>query len=300
MSAPRPPQPVLRAAGWMLGAVVSLIAIAIAGRELTREISVFEVIFFRNVLCLVVLAPLLICSAENRCRTRRPGRHVLRNTVHFAAQAAWFYGLVHLPLGEVIALEFTSPVWTALLAAVLLRERLTRNRVLGVLLGFAGVLVILRPGAAIVHPAAFAVLLAAAGFALMFVLTRTLAASEHPLTILFWMNIVQLPLSLALSLPGWTTPSVSLWPWLLVVGLAGLSNHYCFARAFALADAGTVAPVDFVRLPLSILVGYLVYAEAIDVFVLVGAIVIFYGNRLNLSAGTAGARRRGPPDPGDG
>ena len=300
MFAPGPPQPVLRAAVWMLGAVVSLIAIAIAGRELTREISVFEVILFRNLLCLVFLAPLLLCSAENRCRTRRPGRHVLRNTVHFAAQAAWFYGLVHLPLGEVIALEFTSPVWTALLAAVILRERLTRRRVLCVLLGFAGVLVILRPGAAIVEPAAFAVLLSAAGFALMFVLTRTLAASEHPLTILFWMNIVQLPMSLALSLPGWTTPSLSLWPWLLVVGLAGLSNHYCFARAFALADAGTVAPVDFIRLPLSILVGFLVYAEAIDVFVLVGAIVIFYGNRLNLTASTADARRHRGADSGDG
>ena len=291
MSPARPPQPVLRAALWMLGAVVSLIAIAIAGKELTPELSLFEIIFFRNALCLVFLAPFLLAAPVNRCRTRRPGRHLLRSIVHFGAQAAWFYGLTRLPLGEVIALEFTSPVWTALLAALILREPLGRRRGLGILLGFTGVLVILRPGAAIVDPAAFAVLLCAAGFALMHVLTRTLAASEHPLTILFWMNLVQLPIALALAVAEWTAPSPALWPWLLVVGLSGLANHYCFARAFALADAGAVAPVDFVRLPLSILVGFLLYAEAIDVFVLIGAVVIFFGNRLNLSAGGSSRTR---------
>ena len=292
MSAPGSPQPVLRAALWMLGAVVSLVAIAIAGRELAREISVFEVVFFRNALCLAFLTPILFFARENLCRTRRFGSHTLRNTVHFAAQAAWFYGLTRLPLGEVIALEFTSPVWTAVLAAVLLREPLPLRRVTGILLGFAGVIVILRPGAAIIDPAAFAVLAAAVGFALMYVLTRTLAVSEHPLTILFWMNAIQLPIGLTLALPGWVAPSPALWPWILVVGLAGLSNHYCFARAFALADAGAVAPVDFVRLPLSILIGFLVYAEAIDVFVLVGALVIFYGNRLNMTAGAGKTPRR--------
>ena len=297
---PAPRQDVVRAAAWMIGATVSLVVIAVAGRELTRELPVVEVVFFRNALCLVFLAPILLLARENLCRTARFGSHALRASVHLAAQAAWFYGLTRLPLGEVIALEFTSPVWTAVLAAVLLREPLPLRRMVGILLGFAGVLVILRPGAAIVDPAAFAVLAASAGFALMFVLTRTLAATERPLTILFWMNAVQLPISLTLtlSLADWVTPSPLLWPWILVVGLAGLSNHYCFARAFALADASAVAPFDFVRLPLSIVVGFLVYAEAIDVFVLAGAIVIFFGNRLNMTAGPAGARPRRGPRPG--
>ena len=285
MPVPRPPQSVLRATGWMMGSVFSLIAIAVAGRELTREMSLFEVIFFRNAICLVILAPILLAASENHCRTRRIGGHALRSTVHLAAQSLWFFGLTRLPLGELTALEFTSPVWTALLAAVILRERLTRRRMAGVLLGFAGVLVILRPGAAIIDPAAFAVLLAAAGFALMYVLTRNLAASEHPLTILFWMNVFQIPITLALALPAWTAPSPALAPWLLVVGVSGFTVHYCLTRAFALAAAGTVAPVDFVRLPLSILIGFLVYAEAIDVFVLLGAVVIFYGNHLNMTAG---------------
>ena len=296
----RPPQSMVRATVWMMGSVFSLIAIAVAGRELTREMSLFEIIFFRNALGLAILVPILLAGSENRCRTRRIGGHALRSTVHFAAQSLWFFGLTRLPLGELTALEFTSPVWTALLAAVILRERLTRRRMLGVLLGFTGVLVILRPGAAMIDPAAFAVLLAAAGFALMYVLTRNLAASEHPLTILFWMNVFQVPVTLVLALPGWTAPTLALAPWLLVVGISGFTVHYCFTRAFALADAGTVAPVDFVRLPLSILIGFLVYAEAIDVFVLLGAVVIFYGNHLNMTVRAAPPRRGRGTEPGDG
>ena len=293
MPTSRPPQSVALAALWMMGAVASLIGIALAGRELTRELSIFEVIFIRNAFCLLLLVPFMAFARENRWRTDRVRGHLLRNTVHFTAQAAWFFGLMRLPLGEVIALEFTAPVWTALLAALLLREHLTVRRIGGILLGFAGVLVILRPGAAIVDPAAFAVLYSAAGFALTFVITRAMTTSEHPITILFWMNLIQLPIGFALALPDWTVPSPSLWPWMLVAGITGFSTHYCFARAFAHADAGVVAPIDFIRLPLAILAGYLLYQEAMDPFVLVGAVVIFFGNHLNLTGGRARAPRRG-------
>ena len=284
MPTSRPPQSVPLAALWMMGAVASLIAIAIAGRELTREVSVFEVVFIRNAICLLLLLPMMAFARENLWRTARPGGHLLRNTVHFTAQAAWFYGLMLLPLGEVIALEFTAPIWTAVLAALLLRERLSMRSAAGILLGFAGILVILRPGAAIVEPAAFAVLYSAVGFALTFVITRSMTTSEHPLTILFWMNLIQLPIGFALALPDWTVPSPSLWPWMAVAGATGFATHYCFARAYAYAAAAVVAPIDFVRLPLSIFLGYLVYAEAVDPFVLVGAVVIFFGNRLNLTS----------------
>ena len=276
---------------WMMGSVISLVAIAVAGRELTRAMPFFEVIFFRNALGLVILVPILLAARENRCRTRRIGGHALRSAVHFGAQSGWFYGLTRLPLGELTALEFTAPVWTAVLAAVILRERLSRRRIAGTVLGFAGVLVILRPGVGIVDHAALVVLLAASGFALMYVLTRNLAASEHPLTILFWMSVFQLPIALTLALPDWTPPSLALSPWILVVGVSGFAVHYCLTQALTYANAAAVAPIDFVRLPLVVLIGFLVYAEAIDVFILLGAIVIFFGNHLNMTAGAA------PPAP---
>ncbi|NKB57905.1 MAG: EamA family transporter [Alphaproteobacteria bacterium] len=268
----------------MVGAVLSLIAMAIAGRELATEISIFEIMFFRNAICLAIICLLVMRYGGHLFRTRRLRMHGFRNVVHFAAQAGWYYGLFNLPLSEVFAIEFTAPIWTAILAAMFLAEPLTRKRSVATLLGFIGILIILRPGVAIVDPAAFVVLGAAVGFAATFVITRSMASSDRPLTILFYMNLVQLPLSFVLMVPDWVMPSASAWPWIVMTGLAGLSSHYCFARAFALADAAIVAPIDFIRLPMAAFLGYFLYQEPTSLFVFLGAGVIFAGNLLNIRA----------------
>ena len=277
-----PPQSLSRAVLWMLGAVVALTTMAVAGRELAAVISIFEIMFFRNLICLLIIVALVWRAGRHLFVTRRPALHGLRNTVHFAAQAGWYFGLVHLPLTEVFAIEFTAPIWTAILAAIFIAERLNAVRIAGTLLGFIGVLIVLRPVIAAVDPAALVVLGSAMGFGAMFVITRSMAASEAPLTILFYMNLVQLPLATVLMLPDWTAPPGPLWPWIAVTGLGGLASHYCFARAFALADAARVAPVDFVRLPLAAVVGYLLYQEPTSLFVWLGAAVIIVGNIMNL------------------
>lgn len=266
----------------MLGAVASLLAMALAGRELAAEVSVFEIMLFRNVICLAIICPLLGLYGRRFLATKRIGLHGFRNLVHFFAQSGWFYGLAMLPLAEVFAIEFTTPIWTAILAALFLAERLTGRRLAGTLLGFIGILIILRPGVAIIDPAAIAVLAAALGFAVTFVTTKSLTATDQPLTILFYMNLMQLPLGMVPALAHWVTPSVDLWPWVLVTGLAGMGSHYCFARAFALADAGTVAPIDFVRLPLAVAIGYLIYHEPADGLMFLGAVVIIIGNTLSI------------------
>ncbi len=267
-----------------MGAVLSLIAMAVAGRELATEISIFEIMFFRNAICLGIICLLVMRYGGHLFRTRRLRLHGFRNVVHFAAQAGWYFGLINLPLSEVFAIEFTAPIWTAILAALFLAEPLTRNRTFAILLGFVGILIILRPGIEIIDPAAFVVLGAAVGFASTFVITRSMASSDKPLTILFYMNLVQLPLSFMLMAPDWVLPSGHLWPWVIVTGLAGLSSHYCFARAFALADAALVAPIDFIRLPLAAFLGYVLYQEPTSLFVILGAAVIFAGNILNVRA----------------
>lgn len=277
-----PPSGLSRAVIWMLGAVVALTAMAVAGRELAAAISIFEIMFFRNVICLVLIVLLVWRSGWHLFATRRLPMHGFRNLLHFAAQAGWYFGLAHLPLAKVFAIEFTAPIWTAILAALFLSERLNAVRIVGTLLGFVGVLIILRPGIVAIEPAAFVVLGSAMGFGMMFVITRSLASNEDALTILFYMNLVQLPLSFALMLPEWTTPPQSLWPWIALTGLGGLASHYCFARAFALADAAKVAPVDFVRLPVAAIVGYLLYQEPTSLFVWLGAAVIIVGNIINL------------------
>lgn len=281
------PQSLPAAIVWMLGAVVALTTMAVAGRELAEVISIFEIMFFRNLICLIIIVVLVWQSGQRQFATQRLPLHGLRDTIHFAAQAGWYYGLIHLPLSEVFAIEFTAPIWTAILATLFLAERLTAVRIAGTLLGFIGVLIVLRPGIAVIDPAALVVLGSAMGFGMMFVITRSLASSDTALTILFYMNLVQLPLSTALMLPDWVVPPVDLWPWIAVTGLAGLASHYCFARAFALADAARVAPIDFFRLPVAALVGYLLYQEPTSMLVWLGAAVIIVGNLMNLQSDRA-------------
>lgn len=282
MQATQRPQSLSGAVLWMLGAVVCLTTMAVAGRALASGMSIFEIMFFRNAICLAMLCAMILHYGRHLFRTHRLRLHGFRNVVHFFAQAGWYFGIVHLPLAEVFAIEFTTPIWTAILAALILAERLTPLRIAGTLLGFVGVLVILRPGVGIVDPASLVVLGAAVGFAMTFVVTRSMAPTERPLTLLFYMNLVQLPLAATAMLPVWVWPGPEYWPWIALTGLAGLGSHYCFARAFALADAALVAPIDFVRLPLAAFIGYMFYQEPTNVFVFVGAVVIFTGNLLNL------------------
>ncbi len=278
--------PIVIAAIWMVGALSSFMLMAVSGRELSLAgLNTFQILFWRSLVGLIVAMALLQIYGWHRAKTRQPVVQIGRNLVHFAAQFGWFYGIAHITLAEVFAIEFTLPIWTLLLAALLLGEAITRVRMLAVVLGFLGIVVILRPGFSEIVPAQFAVLAAAVGYALTtYVLTKQLVKTDSPLTILFYMSLVQLPLGLVASLWDWTWPEPASSLWIVMVGLSGLGAHFCLARALQHADANVVVPMDFVRMPLSALVGFLVYAEAIDVWVLSGAGLIFFGNYLNIAA----------------
>ena len=158
----------------MMGALVSFLSIGVAGRELTETLPVYEIVMFRNLFCLIVVSALILYLGPHLVRTERLGRHIARNTVHFGAQCGWYFGLATIPFVNVFAIEFTIPVWTAILAAIFLGERLTVTRITAVCLGFIGILIIIRPGLVEVNPGSLAVLGAAMGFAVMFVVTKDL------------------------------------------------------------------------------------------------------------------------------
>jgi drug/metabolite transporter (DMT)-like permease len=268
----------------MSGTLASFMAMAIAGRELSAELTTFQILFFRSLVGLAVIIALLQRAGWRHLKTGAFGAHLVRNLAHFGGQYGWFYGLALIPLTEVFAIEFTVPIWTAILATIFLGERMTRLRALAVVLGFAGILVILRPGVAMVSPPALAVLGAAVAFAIAHTLTKLLSGSDTPLAILFYMTAIQLPIGLGLALPGWVWPSPALWPWVFAVGVTALSAHYCMTRAFRLADATVVMPLDFLRLPLMAVVAFIVYGEALETWVLVGATIVFAGTWLNLKS----------------
>ncbi len=269
----------------MLGTVVSLLLMGLAGRELSAEVEPHHIVFYRSALCLGLLLPFVLRAGRGAVRTRHVARHILRNTIHFAATWCWLVGLALLPLAEVFALEFSSPIWTAVLATVFLGERLTRSRILAIALGFTGILVLLRPGAAIIDPTSIIVLGAALGYAISYVVTKHLVGSDSALTVVWWMSLVQFPLGGIWSIGNFVIPSPSLWPWLAVVGCAGVTSHYCLSQALTHADATVVTPIDFLRLPLGALIAWAAYSESIDPFLALGGALILAGNWVNLRRG---------------
>jgi len=278
---PRKQRPLL-ASLWMIGVLVSLSGMAVAGRELSSELNAFQISFTRSLICLMALIIILCFIGFNKVTTTKPKLHLLRNTIHFGGQTGWFYGVAFLPLADVFAIEFTAPIWTALLAVIFLKEPLTSYRTLSIFLGFAGIMIILRPGINIIQPAALIVLFATFCFASTYVFTRHMSITESPLTIIFYMNLIQLPIGLLTSLHDWNYPSMQSWPWVLLLGLTGLGSHFCFAHAFRHADAIVVTPLDFFRLPLIALIGWTFYNESWDLLIFLGGTIIFSGNLLNL------------------
>ncbi len=277
---------------WMAGALISISGMAIAGRELSSELNAFQISFTRSFLCLFSLLILLTVVGFKKVKTQKLKLHIFRNTIHFGGQTGWLYGVALLPLAEVFAIEFTAPIWTAILATILLKERLTRYRAASILIGFIGILIILRPGLQIIQPAALVVLFATVCFASTYVFTRYMSSTESPLTIIFYMNLVQLPIGLVTSIPDWNTPSLELWPWALLLGLTGLASHFCFAHAFKHADASVVSPLDFMRLPLIAFIGFSFYGEGWDFLILFGGTIIFGGNLLNIYSEHRSVRRK--------
>jgi drug/metabolite transporter (DMT)-like permease len=274
------------AALWMIGAVVSFSTMAVAGRAVFEELDVYQLMFYRSALGL----PLILVFAAfgkgglRQFRTRRIGLHIARNLSHLVGQFGWFFALAVIPLAQLFALEFTTPLWVTALAPLLLGESLTRMRLAAMALGFMGVLVVLRPGLADVSLGSIIMLIGAVGFAGSLMATKRMTVTEKPLTIIFYMTLIQTPVGLLLAINDlhWPTPVTGLW--LILVAILGFTAHFYIIRAFSLADAIVVAPMDFLRLPIIAAVGVLIYGEALELWVFVGGALVLVGNYGNLMA----------------
>ncbi|RYH10312.1 DMT family transporter [Tropicimonas sp. IMCC6043] len=275
----------LRAAAWMAGAISSFSLMAVAGRAVSLDHDTFEILFYRSIVSfLIVLAVGSATGAISQVSTRNLRLHLVRNLCHFTGQNLWFFALALIPLAQVIALEFTSPIWVALLAPLVLGERLTRRSALAALVGFAGVLIVVRPQVGGLSPAMLAAAASAIGFAGSALFTRKLTRDATITCIMFWLTLMQAVMGLICAgIDGdIAIPSAAALPWLALIGLTGLSAHFCLSSALALAPAGIVMPMDFLRLPVLAVIGLLVYGEPLDTLVILGAAVIFAANWMNL------------------
>lgn len=269
----------------MAGVVASFTIMAIAGREASFELDPIELLLYRSIFG--IAAVLAICAARRRIddiRTSRLGLHVVRNVFHFSGTVLWFYAVFTIPLAQVFAFEFSTPLWAAVLAPFFLGERLTLMRKATIAVGFAGILVVARPGATELSPGVAAAALCAVGFAVSAIATRRLVRDASVTCILFWMAVMQTAISL--SIAGFdgdiAVPSRASALPLLLVSITGLTAHYCLTTALRLAPAVVVMPLDFARLPIIAIAGMIIYAEPLDAFVIAGACIIMGANYVNV------------------
>lgn len=281
---------IAKAAIWMAGWLTAMLVMAIAGRETTRELDVFQIMEMRSVIGLVMLYPLIhVAGGFAALKTARPWQQITRNIAHYGAQFAWFKALTLIPLAQVISIEFTMPIWTAILAVAFLGERMGLWKNLAVALGIVGVVIIVRPGTSEIVPGQIIALAAAVGFAISVTMVKSLTRSDSVVTILFWMLFIQSIIGLVPALDVWRWPSAYVWAWIIVIAFCGTFSHYCLTRAMLHADATVVVPMDFLRVPLAALAGWLLYGERLDTLTILGAALILSGNLLNLKG--TGVRR---------
>ena len=276
---------ILKAALWMLGSIASFSLMAVAGREVSSDLDTFEIMMYRSIVGVIIVCTLAAATGAWRSiKTDRLGMHLVRNAAHFTGQNLWFYAVTLIPLAQVFALEFTSPIWVIVLSPLILGERLTPVRALAALMGFVGILIVARPSVDSLNPGVISAASCAIFFALTMMLTKRLTRQESITSILFWLTLMQLIMGVAMA--GWDAdialPDSQTGVWVFIIGCAGLLAHYCLTNALAIAPATVVVPIDFTRLPTIAIIGMLVYGEVLDIWVFVGAAVIFAGNYLNI------------------
>lgn len=276
---------ILKASLWMTGAILSFTSMAIAGRAVSLDLDTFEIMMYRSLIgIMIVLSVSHILGTRRQIERSNLGLHFLRNLAHFTGQNLWFFALTVIPLAQVFALEFTSPIWVLLLSPLVLQERLSLNRVLAALIGFIGILIVTRPEADNLSFGQLAAALAAIGFAGSAVFTRLLTRKTSITNILFWLTLMQAGMGLICA--GYdgdiALPSLESLPWVVLISVSGLVAHFCLTTALGLAPATVVIPIDFTRLPVIALVGMLLYQEPLDGFVFLGALIIFAANYTNI------------------
>lgn len=284
--------PTVKACLWMIGSIASFSSMAVAGREVSSELDTFEIMMYRSLFGLIIVVFVAkFAGTLGQVNREQLGLHSIRNLAHFTGQNLWFYAVTVIPLAQVFALEFTSPLWVIVLSPLILGERLTAMRAFAAIMGFIGILIVARPDMAGINAGVITAASSAIFFAITIMLTKKLTRTQSITCILFYLTAMQLVFGVVAA--GYdgdiAIPSMTALPYVITIGAAGLIAHFCLTTALSLAPATVVVPIDFIRLPAIAIVGMLLYNEALDFWVFLGAIIIFAGNYLNLWSET---RRR--------
>jgi drug/metabolite transporter (DMT)-like permease len=279
----------IKAGFWMLGAMVSFTLMAISGRSLADKLDTFEIMTYRSFIGIaIVLLIAYRAGTLGEVRTRYLKLHIIRNIFHFSGQNLWFFAILYVPLSQMFVFEFSTPLWVAVCAPLVLGERLTLIRFMAAAMGFFGILVVARPDFSDVNPAIIAAALCAVGFAGATLATKILTRTETITAILFWLTVLQAVFGVICA--GYDgvmdIPRGSEWLWVFIIGVCGLCAHFCITTALQLAPATIVTPFEFLRLPLITFVGVVLYGEKLEWLVFLGAFIVLLANIMNIRAET--------------
>ena len=283
----------VKAGFWMLGAMISFTLMAISGRSLAEKLDTFEIMTYRSFIGIaIVLFFAYRAGTLGQIRTRYLKLHIVRNIFHFTGQNLWFFAILYVPLSQMFVFEFSTPLWVAVCAPLVLGERLTLVRFMAAAMGFFGILVVARPDFSDVNPAIIAAALCAVGFAGATLATKILTRTETITAILFWLTVLQAVFGVVCA--GYDgimdIPRGSEWLWVVVIGICGLCAHFCITTALQLAPATIVTPFEFLRLPLITFVGVVLYGEQLEWLVFLGAFIVLLANIMNIRAETRASK----------
>ena len=243
-------------------------------RGLSESFAVNQIVFFRAVLGSVFMLPWLFTVGLGAVHTRRMPTYLWRMFFSYVGAVAWMYGIAGMPLADANALMFTMPLFTVILAAIWLSEHPGLHRISATIVGFAGALIILRPGMIEISMAALATLFAAAMFSGALIGSKMLTATENPNAMVFYLYTLMIPPAAIGAMFDWTNPSLSDTPLLLALGVCTVGAQQCQTRAFKAAPASLVVIVNYVQLPLIAFFGWLIFSQSTDIWTWAGAAII--------------------------
>ena len=257
--------------------IVSSIAFAsmwVMIRFASHDIHAFVIVFFRNLFGTLVLVPMMVRN-KGLMKIGRLKANLRRATSGFIATTGTFYAVSHAPLATALSINYTAPLFATVAAVLFLGEKIQARRVTALIAGFAGMLIVVRPGALPLTPGVLAAMVSAVSTAFSIIAIRQLVASDDSRSVAAWTFILMTPPSLVLAVLYWTPPPLALWPLLFIIGCVAAVGQLAMNRAFALAEASAVLPYDFVRFGLVTLFGITIFDERLDGMTIVGGIVIF-------------------------
>ena len=263
-------------AAWVSLGMAFLAAMAGLGRYCALEgMAPAQVLFFRVLFCVVFLLPLLAWRGSDLYATRNMPLYGLRVALSFVSMLALFHAIALIPIGEVTAIGFLSPIFATVFAVLLLGERVRQRRVMALAVGFAGAMILLRPTTTALGWGQIAALISACALGIIGPVVKKLTFTDHADRVVFMTNVMLLPLTLIPAMLVWQWPADHLWPYLVGMGLAALLGHMALVRGYEVAEASFVQVFKFGRLPFAVLIGYLAFGEALDAWAWVGAAIIF-------------------------